>query len=216
MMIIIYFNSFFKENIKEFYRSDVVVSFNRETLANFSNCLINLFHVYKNITGIELGCPAIKLQKMLLILQIYYYKNYNCNIINLNEIVIASCGFKLPQVSSPEIILYSDTYHNRALDFDEKIHDDLFSAEYSYNPLFDPKIISDDNKDLAIELFNCFADFDPYELGKMLDDLKIGNDKQDIGKILSIDEFNMRIDSNYIILDELIKSFVENRGIQHD
>lgn len=177
---------------------------------NCSNFLINIFKVYNNVIN-KIGCPEIKLQKMLLILQICLYQNLGKNINGLNKIDVVSCGFKIHEFSYVGTVSTTDDYSNKIILLSEENYDLIINTNYTFNKLFDNNILNSKIKKLLLLLFQHFGDYDPYVLGQLLNGLK-GDEISNEITTLSILEFNKLISDNYFNLDILIKNFVDEAG----
>ena len=187
--------------------SDKIFNLN---IYNCSNYLINIFKVY-NEKIVRIGCPEIKLQKMLLILQICLYKTLRKNIDELNKVEAVSCGFKIHDFSYVGTVTSTDNYSNKMIDLTDELYSMFDGMEYSFNKLFSNDLLNKETKKLLILLFKHFGDYDPYVLGQLLNGLKNDNMSNKI-ITLSIDDFNQLICNNYNNLDTKIKRFVDEAG----
>lgn len=203
-----YFTTIDVNQVKE----DAVISdkiFNL-SVYNCSNYLINIFKVYNEKIA-QIGCPEIKLQKMLLILQICLYKTLHKNIDELNKVEAVPCGFKIHDFSYVGNVTSTDDYSNKMIDLTDERYSMFDGMKFSFNKLFNNDLLNKDAKKLLILLFKHFGDYDPYVLGQFLNGLKNNNISNKI-LTLSIDDFNQLICDNYNNLDTKIKSFVDEAG----
>lgn len=190
---------------KEVFNLANVTTVRLPILANY---LTNLFNMYE-MHGFQCGYPSIKQQKMLLILQIYFHKNFGQDIDELSDIEVANCGFKIPNITFlKEKNLDFTGYSNKCINI-SGLEEEFLTSEETLTKLFRNSDVPVRYKKIMIGLFSYFADYDPYKVGQMLDKLKTDNIKSKVGEKISISEFNNLIDSRYNKLDEVIRDFVE-------
>lgn len=160
--------------LKKFYDNCVMNKPGRlEYLANY---LTDLFVEYKNKYSKELGCPQIKIQIMILILQAYYVLEYGrkTKIENIDKIIVYYCGFKLPNMLIPYNITSAKEYSNKPLCLTSEQYEYLLSINLSNNFFNDNqfKLFTEEQREIILKLFDYFGDYNPRELGKILDTVK--------------------------------------------
>lgn len=160
--------------IKNFY--DDCLENNPGRLEYLANYLTDLFFELKKQYNAELGCPQIKIHKMLLILQACYVIEYGkeTKIKGLNNIIVYKCGFKLPDMLIPYNITSSNQYTNLPIGLNAEQYKYLQSIDLSNKFFNDDQFSSftQEQRIIVLKLFDYFGDFNPYELGKILDTIK--------------------------------------------
>lgn len=211
------FSIFFddEKNKKIKKQKNIIMDLNKNTnnnLLELSNYLANIFIHCRT----QLECPPVKIQKLILIMQIFYVKKFNTNCaIDINKVAYAACGFKIPDVVYyiPSIITTSTENKNSKLDLTELEFNELINCSInSANPLFDYKYVDEPVKKLLLHIFDNFAGYSANYLGDMLNPLKPNNYIFKYGDI-DVKEFNSWINERYENIDNEIKQFIDNYNI---
>lgn len=181
-----------------------------ESMSELVDYLNNIFRYFEQ-RGRVYGCVPIKLQKIILLIQAYYHINCKLDIPELDEIMVAKCGFKIPDFPYIGYDTYADNYDNSKIDLSQKDICDLHEFTYSFNCLFSNDRISEDTKNVVISAFSYFAAYDAYKLGGFLDTLKNDPLKKKEGEIITIQEFNASVDSMKDEMNDEIKKFINEK-----
>ena len=172
--------------------------------------LNNVFRYFEQKEKIY-GCVSIKLQEIILLIQVYYHLNYDLDIPKLDKVAVAKCGFKIPDFPYIGYDTYADKCDNSKINLSQEAICDLHEFTYSFNCLFSNDRISEDTKNVVISAFSYFAAYDAYKLGEFLDTLKNDSLKEKEGEIITIQEFNASVDSMKDKMNDEIKKFINEK-----
>lgn len=172
-----------------------------------SNYLFNLFKNHK----VEYACTPVKMQKLVLILEVLLVKRSDGNqyFHDIDEIVIAPCGCKVPKIAMyiPSEITDGEIT-NEPLHLTEEDREYLLNCNDMHNPVFNQNYISAETREIIIDLFDSFGGYSAKTLGDFFNPLRPDNCEKDNDVIVSIEEFNKWILDYFDKLNNPISNFV--------
>lgn len=183
---------------------------NKITLFDAANYFADLFLNY----GREINCTSVKIQKLILLLQLYTIKKTDGkeNFTNIKEILVAPCGCKIPEAEPYISSFFLDgAIENKPLDLTFKEKEELLQPKIHSNALFDDSFINDETKIMMIDIFNTFGLYSAVTIGEFFDPLRPENIKDIIPYTAKITEFNSWILNSFDKMDDFIKNYISDR-----
>lgn len=174
-----------------------------------SNYLVHLFKTYRT----KFQCTPVKIQKMILILQILYIVKTNgrTNYSDITKIVLTKCSCKIPEIALciPNEITDGIITINKKIDLTPLDKQFLLKSKFDLGPLFEKDILPDCSKELLIDLFDEFGGFSSTDLGAFFDVLKPNDNVYDEDFDIPINTYNKWILDRFDNLEDCIKNFVK-------
>lgn len=177
-------------------------------LYNVSNYLVCLFKKFP----IKYSCTPVKIQKMILILHIYYVikSNGEKTFSTLKKVLLASCGCKLPDVEMciPNNIT-EGTIINNKIDITDDLREEMLNYQMSSDNIFNPNLIDLETRNLLIDLFSSFAGYSAKYIGDCFEPIKPNDCKCSEEYEIPISLYNKWIIKNFDNLNNIISTFVK-------
>lgn len=195
--------------ILQSHLSEVKNNNNSLNLYNISNYLVSLF---KNFPE-KYTCTPVKIQKIILVLHIYYIvmSNGEYGLPSIQNISLTHCGCKLKEVEAciPNSIIDNGKIISKKIDISEKMRKEMLNYKIENNNIFNPVFISNETKNLIIDLFSEFAGYSAKEIGDCFDPIKPNNCQYTDEFEIPIKIYNEWILEKIDYLDNLISNFVK-------
>ena len=191
----------------------IVVLGNLSLLANYIG---DLFLYFKS-KELLYGCKPIKIHKMVLLLQIFfaYYDNPEYkNLFNASyKIRVCVCGFMIEELPLHDEFVDRNLYENNVI---ENISEYNLYDIPSNNSWFPNSALSKQLKDIAIIIFEYYADVSAKDIGEYLDKFKDCTIQKKIGDTITSFDFIDLVHKNKNVVSDnsrLMKCFDEIKKV---